>query len=140
MTADQIVSEARSWIGVPFVHQGRSRQGVDCAGLVICVARSLGMVPADFDVNGYTKQPDGTMRSACEKYMVVSPPTAGGVFMMRYEGEPQHMGFYANYRYGGLSVIHAVMSNGKVVEHRLDSTWRKRVVQSFTLPMQNEVV
>jgi cell wall-associated NlpC family hydrolase len=34
-----IVSAARSWLGVPWRHQGRTRQGVDCAGLVVLVGR-----------------------------------------------------------------------------------------------------
>lgn len=134
MTADQIVTLARSWLDVPFLHQGRSRQGVDCAGLVICVARDLGVLPPDGDVTGYTRQPDGSMQRACEHYMTRSQPAVGNVFIMRFEGEPQHMGFFTPYRHGGLAVIHAVASHGKVVEHRLDNIWSKRIVRSYTFP------
>ena len=37
-----IVAAARTWLGVPWRHQGRTRQGVDCAGLVVLVGRGLG--------------------------------------------------------------------------------------------------
>jgi cell wall-associated NlpC family hydrolase len=30
------------WIGVPYLHQGRSRHGVDCVGLVFCALREAG--------------------------------------------------------------------------------------------------
>jgi len=129
-----ITAEARSWLGVPFLHQGRSRAGVDCAGLVICVCRALGALPPDFDVTGYTRQPDGSMQAACERYLQPAQAAPGGIFVMRYEGEPQHMGFYADYRHGGLSVVHAVHASGRVVEHRLDALWRRRVVASYAVP------
>jgi cell wall-associated NlpC family hydrolase len=61
-----IVTAARSWLGTPYRHQHRERGvGVDCAGLVIGVARQLGIVPADFDVNGYSRQPDGSLLAHC---------------------------------------------------------------------------
>jgi cell wall-associated NlpC family hydrolase len=34
---------ARGWIGVPSMHQGRSRAGVDCIGLVVMAARDCGL-------------------------------------------------------------------------------------------------
>jgi len=39
----QFVAAARSYLGVPWVRQGRSRQGVDCIGLVVLAARDCGM-------------------------------------------------------------------------------------------------
>lgn len=33
---------ARSYIGVPFYHAGRDRNGIDCIGLIACVAKDLG--------------------------------------------------------------------------------------------------
>ena len=134
MTADQIVAVARGWLGAPFLHQGRTRAGIDCAGLVIVVCRELGVVPQDFDVTGYTRQPDGSMPDVCDEYLIRCPAQAGGVFTMRYYGEAQHMGFFTPYRHGGLAVIHAVASAGEVVEHRLDAVWRKRIVRTYKLP------
>jgi hypothetical protein len=44
----------------PFHHQARLEGvGVDCVGLVISVAREMGAVPADWDVGGYGRVPDG---------------------------------------------------------------------------------
>lgn len=134
MKPEQVIATARDWIGVPFQHQGRSRYGVDCAGLVICVCRELGLLPADFDVNGYERSPDGTMFKECDSRLARSVPKVGGVFVMRFVEEPQHMGFFADYRHGGLSIIHSLSKSGKVVEHRLDNLWRSRIVGSFVIP------
>lgn len=134
MTAEDIASHVRTWLGVRFVHQGRSREGVDCAGLVICVGRELGFLPPDFDVNGYDKQPDGSMFRHCAERLTEAPPQVGGIFVMRFAKEPQHMGFFVPYRGGRLAMVHALQSSGKVIEHRFDSLWQSRIVGTFAAP------
>lgn len=42
-SALDIYRTARQWLGVPFVHQGASRHGCDCAGLVAGVLGELGI-------------------------------------------------------------------------------------------------
>lgn len=37
------IAAARGWIGTPCRHQGRSRAGVDCIGLVVMAARDCGL-------------------------------------------------------------------------------------------------
>ena len=54
---EDIVREARSWIGTPYAHQGRIKGvGVDCVGLVIGVARAMGL--SEYDIDGYSRAPD----------------------------------------------------------------------------------
>lgn len=121
-TRADVVAEARTWIGVPWVHQHRSRQGVDCAGLIICVARDLGLLPADFDLNGYSRRPDGTLLAVCDEHMDRIDRSAmqpGDVLVVATEHDPQHMGILGDYRHGGLSLIHAASKAGRVIETRL---------------------
>lgn len=48
VTREQIVAEARSWIGTPVRHQGtRKGVSVDCKGLAAGVPRALGMPEGD---------------------------------------------------------------------------------------------
>lgn len=121
-TRADVVAEARTWLGVPWVHQHRTRQGIDCAGLIICVARDLGLLPADFDITGYSRMADGTLLEVCDQHMdridrgAMQP---GDVLVMATEHDPQHMGFIGDYRHGGLSLIHATNRAGRVVETRL---------------------
>ena len=122
MTRTDVVAEARTWLGVRWVHQHRSREGIDCAGLIICVARDLGFLSSDFDLNGYSRMPDGTLLAVCDEHMnridkVSMQP--GDVLVVATEHDPQHMGILGNYRHGGLSLIHAASKVGKVIETRL---------------------
>lgn len=52
----QFINAARSYIGVPWVHQGRTRRGLDCIGLVVVSARACGLdVPL---LSRYGRTPD----------------------------------------------------------------------------------
>lgn len=121
MTGADVVSAARGHLDTKWVHQGRMQgAALDCAGLVIIVARQLGLIPADFDVNGYSRSPDGTMLEWCDANMQrVEALELGAVLTLATAKEPQHMGIVGDYRHGGWSVIHAANNAGRVIETRL---------------------
>jgi cell wall-associated NlpC family hydrolase len=133
-----IAQAARAWLGVRFAHQGRSREGVDCAGLVIVVARELGLVPAEFNVTGYSRRPDGrSLLAHCRAHLAeVSPAAiaAGDVLAFRTETDPQHLALAADYFAGGLALVHAYAPARKVTENRLDEGWRSLLVAAFRFP------
>ena len=124
LTRADVVACARSWIGSPYVHGHRMKNvAVDCAGLVIGVARELQIVAPDFDVNGYERAPDGKrLLEECDRFMTRIPMHAlqpGDVLVVRFEKDPQHMGIVGDYMVGQLSLIHALGQSdgrGKVVE------------------------
>ena len=120
----EVVAAARAWAGTPWIHQQRIKGvGVDCVGLVIGVGRELGLCAPDFDVNGYGRRPDGTLLAQCAQLMRPIPRNAmqaGDVLVIATDSDPCHMGIIADYRHGGLSLIHAAMgASCRVVEHRL---------------------
>jgi cell wall-associated NlpC family hydrolase len=121
MTGADVVAAARLELGTPWVHQQRApRIALDCAGLVIVTAKRLGLVAEGFDVNGYSRTPDGTMLALCEAHMTpVSDLELGAVLVLQTDRDPQHIGIVGDYRHGGWSIIHACSSAGKVVETRL---------------------
>lgn len=125
MTVDRadIVAEARMHIGTPWRHQGRTPgHGMDCAGLLIVVARALGIVPADFDINGYSRWPDGTLLRWCEEHMQRVPEIElGAVLALATREHPQHLGIVGDYVHGGWSLIHACNAAHppRVIETRL---------------------
>lgn len=134
VTVPQLLTEARSWLGVPWVHQGRSRHGVDCVGLLVMVARALGV--ASHDVAGYARLPHGgALRALADQHLTPAarPLVPGQVVLMRFDGEEQHIGLLGDYP-GGLSLIHAHSRMGKVVEHRLADVWAQRIMAVYTLP------
>ena len=139
-THAQVVAQARTWLDTPFHHQARVKGlGVDCAGLVIGVARELDLVAPDFDVSAYPRTPDGTSLMAyCREHMVELPAGAakvpGQVVVVRFDLDPQHMGILGDYRHGGLSIIHAAARSGRVIETRLMYSQAMQFVRAFAIP------
>jgi cell wall-associated NlpC family hydrolase len=128
MTTDDIIAAARSAIGIPFRHQGRTERGLDCAGLIIHVAKKLEIVYVDSD--GYARQPSGglleSMLDAQPCLERVADMQAGDVLLMRFAGEPQHLGIFT-----GQNIIHSWAQPGKVCEHGFIAPWPKRVVRIY---------
>jgi cell wall-associated NlpC family hydrolase len=127
-----IVDAARSYIGVPFRHQGRTRAGMDCAGLLLAVADDCGIqYPRNL---AYAMLPDlrlidELLPQFCSP---VDGPEPGAVLRFNVAGRPQHLGLCGDHQ-TGLSVIHANMTIGKVCEHRLDEKWRRRLVSCWRM-------
>lgn len=128
MTADEIITAARAVIGVPFRHQGRSLSGLDCAGLIVHVARSFGLECIDGEA--YSRHPSGGMLEATldsQPCLVrVSEKQPGDVLLMRFAKDPQHLGIFT-----GDTLIHSYEKVGKVCEHRIDEAWARRIVRVY---------
>jgi hypothetical protein len=136
VTAADVVAAARSHLGTRWQHQGRlPGVALDCAGLVITVARQLGLVAEDFDINGYVRVPDGTMLAWCNKHMQRVPTLElGAVLSLIVHREPQHLGIVGDYRHGGWSLIHAASNAGRVIETRLMICSTMRIAGAWRLP------
>jgi cell wall-associated NlpC family hydrolase len=128
MTPDDIIAAARSALDVPFRHQGRTLRGLDCAGLIMHVARQLDIEYVD--AGGYARQPSNglleTMLDMQPSLERVSAMLPGDILLMRFTGEPQHLGIYA-----GKTLIHAWAQPGKVCEHDFIAPWPRRVVRIY---------
>jgi len=139
-TRTDVVAAARAWLGTPFHHQARLQGvGVDCVGLVIGVARTLGLVAPDFDVDAYPRQPDGkSLMHLVQMHMrglhADEAMQPGDVVVVRFDRDPQHLGILGDYRHGGLSIIHAAAEPGRVIETRLLFSQSMQFVQAFALP------
>lgn len=131
MTGETLVEAARLYLGVPWVHAGRSRLGLDCVGLPLLVAHDLGIT--DFEDVNYSRvvNPERLRRQIevfCDPVPVESMQP-GDVLLFDILGTPQHVGLYA----GDGRLIHAYETAACVVEHRLDKSWRRRIVQTYRL-------
>lgn len=138
----RIVDEARRWIGVRWRHQGRSRDGVDCVGLLIVVARDLCLLPVaridaiEAQTAGYSRYPTGeVLRRWCAAELSESTdPAPGDVALFTTGSDPQHLGIIGD-RPAGLSLIHAyALRPRKVIETIFDDAWRRRMVCAFSFP------
>ncbi|WP_233343629.1 C40 family peptidase [Burkholderia cepacia] len=116
VTRQQVVDEARTWAGTRWQHQGRLKGiGVDCAGLVVCALRNVG-IEVD-DVDGYPRRPDGSLLEVVRRQ---TEPTsdwrAGDVVLMHWDNDPCHLGILTS----PSTIIHAYAMAREVVEHDLD--------------------
>ncbi len=130
VSREQVVAAARAWAGTPWRHQGRVRGvGVDCVGLIIGVARDLGL--SAFDVTGYRRRPaERDLLAGCRAHMRAVPlALPGDAMLFRIDGQAQHLGIATD-----IGLLHAHAPMRRVVEHRLDEYWRARIVAAFRLP------
>lgn len=133
ITGEQVLEQARTLIGRPWAHQGRG-QTVDCAGVVVLTAQSMGL--SGHDVRGYSRRPDGhSLRQALvDAGCTPGAMSVGAVALMRWAGEPTHLGFFGRHPSGGWSLLHGYSVAGKVVEHIIDGKWLRRIDSVWHLP------
>lgn len=139
--ANNIVTQARTWLGTPFHHQARLKgKGCDCLGLIIGVVDELGLVDsrgqplAGYDEVSYSKEPDGAYLTQKLTALLDEAPlaeaSAGDLALFTVRDNPQHLAFLTDYE-GGLGMIHCYAQARRVVEHRLDEDWKQRLVKVF---------
>ena len=130
--ADSIVAEARTWLGVPWRHQGRSRTGVDCAGLVIQVARALEL--ADYDTTAYSRRPQGqgfvAHFQAQMDGVAIPQAQAGDVLIFADQAYPCHCGFLTEWR-DRPHLLHAHATRRQVIEEPYTGEWPAKVKFAF---------
>lgn len=146
ITRETIVAQARTWLGTRFHHQGRVKGvGCDCLGLIVGVARELGLTDeqgnllADYDQPNYSPLPDGRgLKSAVSLHLHELPSIGealpGDVPLFRFQQDPQHVGILSILPDGALGLIHCYSNTGMVVEHRLNDTWRRMIVAVYRFP------
>lgn len=128
LNAQDIVTEARTWLGTRWVHQGRSRAGIDCAGLLIRVSNDLGLKVAD--KQGYKRTPDGLsfldhIRTQSD---FVATPEPGAIAIFRERHLPCHVGIFSE-RHGATYFIHSYMNLGRVIEEPFAHHWVSNLVE-----------
>lgn len=129
MQSKDIIAYARETLGTPYAHQGRlCGMALDCAGVAAYVAGRLNVKFNDRP--GYSRLPvDGLLESVMDDQpclVRVYDKQPGDILVMRFMGDPQHLAIYT-----GDTIIHAYEGTGRVVEHRIDNAWEKRIVRVY---------
>lgn len=125
---------ARQYLGTPFLHQGRVKDGgVDCIGLLAGVAKELGVPHKDStdystDLSNQNLLYELKRQPCLEERPVTAKPETGDILVFRVRKRPQHVGIKTDYGF-----IHTHQTVNKVVEVPLNPKWEARITNVFRI-------
>ena len=142
--ACDVIACARRFSGVRFLHQGRSAAGLDCLGLLVLTAQTLGLRFGDsavdaLDIPNYGTRPDvALLKQKLGTHLTTVALDAvreGDIVVLKVDGLPQHLALITDYPIASeLGMIHAYAPARQVVEHRYDAQWRRQTYLAYRLP------
>ena len=133
---------AMQYLNVPFRHRGRTKNGLDCVGLVILAGKDIGFVAQDLRVYGREPWDDGL-----ENYLKLNlgdpvdrEPLPNDVLLLRLHRDvpPSHVAICAPYPYPGtIGMVHTYGEIGRVVYHRMDDRRRNQIAGVYQWPAKH---
>ena len=127
-TRGKIVDQARTWLGVKFKHQGRTRNGIDCVGLVLKVHEEV--FGEGRQITGYARRPNQkeVWQMMRDNLTRIRPEEAGpgDVVLMAFDTGATHLGIITED-----TIIHSFIQARKVVEQPRGS---QKIVGYFRMP------
>lgn len=129
--AERLCTDLLTWQGVPFRHQGRSREGVDCVGLPLAALAAQGVV-IDAPANYAPSAASMLLLDALGRIGQLVPrlplnaPEPGDVLVLRVRRAAQHLAIAL----GPDRMIHATQQAG-VAAVTISALWRERVVARY---------
>lgn len=134
----KLAEAARGYLGVKWRHRGRTRNGLDCAGLGVMAYLDCGVKLQDWTLYGREPYQDGLIANLT---LALGEPLPAGtalqdddVVVLRFVNEPHHLGILAAVDYAGvpaLNIVHADGNAGRVVEVRFDDAAMKRITHIY---------
>jgi len=134
VTRDEVVADARQWLGTPFMHQERVLgHGGDCVAMAEWLALRYHLIEKPFRTN-YGPEPNmreiiqGMKAAGLEKLRSIDDRLPADILFIQWAKEPQHLGLLLP----GNRIIHGYSTSGKYVESNLNgrlldglrSVWR----------------
>lgn len=146
-TREQFIAAARAYLGTPFAHQGTTRKGIDCYGLIYAACRDVGLITPRV---AYRANPSKQVfEEAASKLLIEIPynrlqrirtqlePGDLLSFWVNDPTEPKHLAIYSGCdKEGRETVIHAYSrkQNG-VVEMPIAQTFmNRRLHKAWQIP------
>jgi cell wall-associated NlpC family hydrolase len=133
------LAEVLSYLGTPYAHQGRvPGVGMDCVAPLIVAARKFAIVPEAFDVQGYARDPDGSLQPLLDAHLIRKPRAQlvpGDVVLNGFRLQPpQHVAIIVGERHGEWELLHAHGRVGKVQIERIQYGRYWRYVCGYAVP------
>jgi len=130
----EIVEHARGWLQTKWRHQGRSKTGIDCAGLIVQVGKELALLDPSVDVLDYGRRTQGPellnhlKRNLCESR--VADIKDGSIVSFRSPKFPCHIGILST-KHGIRHIIHASIPHRRVVEEHYINEFPATITHCF---------
>lgn len=145
----------RSFVNVPFRHQGRKPWKLDCVGAaeVAMQGWKRNLPWTEDKIGSFVREWTGRPTDGMDGYGILpfqkqlervlrrnlgdpvqDSPQAADVVLMRFRGEqgdPQHVGVVGNHPDGGLMLIHSDSAIARVTEHALRGAWLRSVCEVY---------
>lgn len=130
---DELVAEARSWIDTPFLHLGRVKGlGVDCIGLVVCVAREVGFYVIDSEwypprpIYGFFEMAVDSQTAQVTDDKELPGVLIGDLLKFAYgRDNQQHIGIVTQIE-PIVRFVHSYATVKKVIEQDYEKSWSSR--------------
>lgn len=133
---ERIVEIVRRYIDTPYHHQARQPGvGIDCVGVLVCVARELGLIGPTDDYAAYRRTPtDDSLLNILDHHLERLPSPAlaeaGDVLTFRIGKWPHHVAI----KTGADTMLHSYAGVGRVVETNIQDNWGSRIVAAHRIP------
>lgn len=136
-TRADICDAALSWVGTPYRHGACVCQaGVDCAMLLVGVAKTCELLPYDWRPDAYSTQ---WHLHRTEPLLEQTIARMGGVLMPRMQAQAGDIALmlfgrvesHAGILMPGGRIIHATLESGKVIHHHFGGDWHARWTRAY---------
>lgn len=131
-----IIAKARSWIGIKYRFRGRSRQGIDCSGLIVGVANDLKIFDYDF-TNYVLNDPEVIHKHILKSGMFeinVNDRLPADILNIAIKNHPIHLAILVN----EARMVHTNQTVNMVVECSIPHK-RDRIVRVYRYPNMEEI-
>ena len=136
MLNDDIIKEAKNWLGVKYEHRGITKQGCDCTGLLIGILKTFGYL-AGYKIKRYPN--DWNLHAKAGNYIMeeiegiatkVDIPSIGDLVLFNFGRCISHLGILIENN----MFIHTHSNSGIcLMSKRVNSSWGKRIVGYYRI-------
>ena len=139
--SDQLVQEARTWVGTPYHHQARVKGvGVDCANLIAGIAEACGYEPVilqPYSTQWHLHNSEEKLLNILESYGCTATTLEeqfgnyeGSIITFKFGHVSSHVGIFTSPN----TFVHADVRIGKVTEVSLNGQWANHFSGIYKLP------
>lgn len=133
MNTDLFISEAKTWIDVPFKFKGKTKKGCDCAGLIYGIVSHINkthVILKCFEEYGNNfSVVEMLIEKHVNKFQAQNTPKYGNVIIFQMEATHFHFGILVKED----KFIHACMTKNRVICTELSRFWREKIKHIISL-------